>query len=221
MALAFEEEPWTRIGSDLFSHEGKDYLIVVDHTSRWIDFRVLPDTLAPTIIDALSGIFAMQGIPKVVVSDNGPQYANKRFRKFAEEWGFTHLTSSPEHPIGNGGAERAVQTAKNIIKKNANQHLGLLAYRAAPLLNGYSPSEILNSRRLRTKLPMGPQPRKVDVDRELIAQREERYRDKYTERKDQDPKVIKLPVLEKGDRVYIRDPYTGKYKSAMQIQGRI
>ena len=60
-------------------------------------------------------------------SDNGPQYSNTRnlfdisheFKQFAKEWGFQHVTSSPEYADSNGGAERAVQTAKIILKKAA------------------------------------------------------------------------------------------------------
>jgi len=70
-------------------------------------------------------IFARYGIPQEVVSDNGSQYANKRnlfdsthqFKDFAREWGFRHTTSSQEYPQSNGAAERAVQTAKRIVKK--------------------------------------------------------------------------------------------------------
>ena len=58
-------------------------------------------------------------------SDNGPQYSNTRnlfdisheFKQFSKEWGFQHVTSSPEYAHSNGGAERAVQSAKRILKK--------------------------------------------------------------------------------------------------------
>ena len=105
MALSFEVEPWTRIGTDLFEHQGKNYIVVVDYTSCWIDFRELPNTLSSTIIDTISSVFAAEGIPKVVISDNRPQYLSGEFKEFAKEWGFTHITSSPKHPIGNGEAE--------------------------------------------------------------------------------------------------------------------
>ena len=40
------------------------------------------------------------------------QYATFEFAKFAEEKGFTHITSSPRYPQSNGKVERAVQTVK-------------------------------------------------------------------------------------------------------------
>ena len=63
----------------------------------------------------------------MLVSDNGPQYAAEEFKLFATDWGFTHVTTSPRYPQVNGATERAVQTAKNILKKNSSPYLGLLA----------------------------------------------------------------------------------------------
>lgn len=66
-------------------------------------------------------IFARYGIPQEEVSDNGSRYTNTRsihqFKEFAREWGFQHTTSSPEYLQCNGAAERAVKTAKRILKK--------------------------------------------------------------------------------------------------------
>ncbi|XP_029210371.2 uncharacterized protein K02A2.6-like [Acropora millepora] len=111
-------------------------------------------------------VFARYGIPQEVVSDNGSQYANTRnlldsthqFKEFAREWGFRHTTSSPEYPQSNGAAERAVQTAKRILKKaeadGEDPFEGLLKYRNTPFEDiGLSPAQLLMSRRTRTTLP--------------------------------------------------------------------
>ncbi len=57
------------------------------------------------------------------------------------------MTSSPHFPQSNGEAERAVPTIKNLPKKSCDPYLALMAYRAAPLANGYSPSELLMGRK--------------------------------------------------------------------------
>lgn len=207
-----DEAPWTRVGTDLFEFAKETYVIVVDYTSRWFEFRKLAATSSLHVIAAIQAIFATHGIPKVVVSDNGPQYSCGEFENFARNWGFIHVTSSPRHPMSNGEAERAVQTTKNILKKNVKGDLNraLLAYRSAPLQNGLSPSEILMNRRLRTTLPVlsgNLVPSVTDLRK--VAEKEARYREGYARNHDRRHKVIQMPVLEPGDRVFVKDQ--GRY----------
>ena len=141
-----------------------------------------------------------------MISDNGPQYANQEFKEFARHWGFIHVTSSPIYSQTNGEVERAVQTAKNILRKNSNPYLGLLANRTAPLWNGLTPSQLLMSRKLRTKLPVVPEVLKpAAVDREIVETKEEAYREKYAKNSNSNHRVVSLPALEEGDKVYLRD----------------
>ena len=60
---------------------------------------------------------------------------------FANNCGFTHTTSSPCYPQGNGAAERGVRTMKALLGKSEDPYSALLAYHATPLENGYSPAE--------------------------------------------------------------------------------
>ena len=70
---------------------------------------LFPTTSFRFEISHLKAIFARHGIPETVISDNGPQYSSAEFSKFAQKWGFSHLTSSPKYPQSNGEAERTVQ----------------------------------------------------------------------------------------------------------------
>lgn len=206
MALSTPDEIWERVGTDLFHHNYKDYIVIVDYGSKWLDMKELKNTTSGEIIKALSDVFATHGTPKVVVSDNGPQYASSEFTRFALEWGFSHVTSSPRYPRANGEAERAVRTAKKILQKNVNYHLGLLAYRSAPLHNGFTPSQLLMSRRLRTTIPTIPEkltPQLVDLQK--VKQKEDLYKNQYTKHHDLRTRTYKLPYLSPGDKVYIRD----------------
>ena len=84
------------------------------------------------------------------------------------------MTSSPHYPQANGEAERAV---KNLMKKDGDPYLAILAYRSTPLKCGFSPSELLMSRKLRTTLPMFRETLKPVVpDPSLIREREEKLR---------------------------------------------
>ena len=69
----------------------------------------------------------------MVVSDNGPQYSSEAYAIFARQFQFEHVRSSPLYPQSNGKAERAVQTVKNLKKKDGDPYLAMLSYRSTPL----------------------------------------------------------------------------------------
>ena len=71
------------------------------------------------IISKMSEVFAENGSPNQVVSDNGGHYSSQAFRNFAAEWCFDHVTSSPHFRQSNGFIERQVQTVKYTLKKAA------------------------------------------------------------------------------------------------------
>ena len=144
---------WETVGSDLFQFKQQKYIIVVDYYSRYIETMLLKDMRSITIISSLKSIFARHGIPENMISDNGTQYSSEEFKEFSKTYKFKHLTSSPKYPKGNGVAERAIQTLKQIMEKSEDPYLGLLSYRNTPLSFGRSPAELLMNRRLNTTLP--------------------------------------------------------------------
>ena len=150
------ERPWQKVGTDLFDWKGQEFVLVVDYFSRYCEIGVLWKSTSQEVISHLKAIFARRGIPETVISDNGPQYSSAEFSKFAQEWGFSRVTSSPKYPQSNGEAERTVQTMKNLLTNAEDPHEALLAYRATPLENGFSPAELCMGRRLRTTLPTIP-----------------------------------------------------------------
>ncbi|KAL4708755.1 hypothetical protein ACJJTC_007136 [Scirpophaga incertulas] len=137
---------------------GESYLLLVDYFSKFFELVKLRSTLSYVIINCLKDIFSRQGIPTIVMSDCGPQFSAYEFKKFAQEWNFFHITSSPHYPQSNGQIERTVQTVKNIIKKSAEDNvdyrLALLEYLNTPLTNNLpSPAELLQSRKMRSIVP--------------------------------------------------------------------
>lgn len=146
--------------SDLY---GKKHVIAVHYLSRRAEIRLMQGEAASATIGTAKSISATHGIPDVVSSDKCSQFASAEFREFAEEYQFTHTTSSPRYPQSNGEAERAVQTVKKLLKKADDSHIALLMYRASPLVSDVSPAEILMGRKLRTEVPtlpstLNPQP---------------------------------------------------------------
>ena len=109
------ERPCEKVTSDLFELKGTPYIVIVDYFSHYIEILKLTTTTSSRIIVGMKSIFCRHGTPDVVVTDNEPQYASKVFTQFAESYGFTHQTSSPYHPQGNGKAEHAVKAVKSLL----------------------------------------------------------------------------------------------------------
>ena len=146
------------MGTDIFTIQGRSYLITLDYFSHFFELDYLPETTAETVITKLKHHFARHGIPDTVVSDNGPQYSSQQFRLFTCSWGFRHVTSSPGHSQSNGAAEAAVKVAKNMMKKclhaKEDPYLGLLNLRNTQEEGmTSSPAQRIMGRRTKTALP--------------------------------------------------------------------
>ena len=118
---------------DIFIIEDKDFLITVDYTTNYFERDLLKDKTAEGIILKCKINFSRFGIPLEIITDNGPQFAAGKFKKFSEEYNFTHETISPGNSKANGRAEAAVKIAKNmLIKSKRNEedpYIGLLNIR--------------------------------------------------------------------------------------------
>lgn len=151
------ERPWQVVGTDLFTWNTQNLIVIVDYYSRFFEMEQLTNTTSLAVIAKLKSVFARHGIAETVISDNGPCYSSEEFRRFANAWDFTHTTTSPRYPQSNGLAEKTVQTAKRILDKakagNTDPYLALLEYRNTPVDNLQSPAQLLMSRRLRSILP--------------------------------------------------------------------
>lgn len=127
--------------------------------------------------DFLKKIFSRHGIPKTLMSDNGPNFNSENFKEFTKTWYFQHITSSPRYPKSNGQVERAIQTIKNIIRKSNTEgtdlEMCLLQYRNTPITyNLPSPAQILYSRRLNSIIPTNIKLLKPKVYSDKVINRE-------------------------------------------------
>ena len=170
MSHELAERPWEKIGADLYTIDGKDYLIVVDYFSNFWEIDHLPDTKASTTIKKLKCHFARQGIPDIVISDNGPQFACDKCAHFASEWGFEHCPGSPGHQHTKGKSEAAVKDAKRLLRKeketDGDLYLAVLALRNTPTeAMDTSPTQRLLGRRCKTQLPTTTELLTVDTGR--------------------------------------------------------
>ena len=83
-------------------------------------------------------------------------FGSFEMKLFAEKWNFKIETSSPFYPKSNGLAEKAVKSMLRKSKETGQDiELFLLNYRNSPVANLLSsPSQMLNSRIMRSKLPI-------------------------------------------------------------------
>ena len=89
---------WHTIAADLFSWEGKTYLLVGDTFSRFPVVWKLTTLSSQATINTLKSIFDEYGIPTKFLSDNGPQFTSKEFQEFSQTYGFEYTTTSPPLP---------------------------------------------------------------------------------------------------------------------------
>ena len=110
-----------------------------------------------------------KGIPTILTTDGGPQFASQAFSDFCRQWGIHHVLSSPHHHEANGAAEAAVKAMKALIAKtttigriDADEfRSGLLEFRNTPRAHGFSPGQLLYGRTLR--LPAAHSPKRPEA----------------------------------------------------------
>nr|XP_040567953.1 uncharacterized protein K02A2.6-like [Lepeophtheirus salmonis] len=206
MPTKLPQRPWQYIATDVYEVNGKQYIVLVDYYSRWIELATLQTTTSKEVIDRMKRVFSRFGIPDQVRSDNASYYTSKEFKLFTNEYGFRHLTSSPGHSSGNGEAERAVQTVKILLSGSKDTYLVLLNYRATPLSNGYSPAELMMGRRLNTKVPVAAcQLSPIVIPSQAPYQLEENKKTAQKINFDRRHTAKPLITLQKGDEVVIPD----------------
>lgn len=86
--------------------------MVADTYFKWVKPVLMHLTPSEAVIKALHSMFATQGLPDLLVSDNGPQLTSITFELFLTQLGIQHCLISPYHLASNGLAERAVRSAK-------------------------------------------------------------------------------------------------------------
>lgn len=97
-------------------------------------------------------MFAKQGFPDSIASDNGKSFISVEYQNYLNECGIRQLLVAPYHPASNGQAERRVQTVKNKLKKRTSEpwHVRLpnvlYGLQATPnSVNEKTPTELLNN----------------------------------------------------------------------------
>ena len=155
-------QPWTRLHVDYAGpYKGEMFFVLVDAHSKWLEVHLMKSTTSTATIEKLREIFATHGLPRTVVSDNGPNFSSREFEVFMSQNGIKHIKVSPYHPASNGQAERAVRIFKEGMEKMEKGSLKtklsrfLLKYRITPhSTTGVPPAQLLMNRQLHTQLDL-------------------------------------------------------------------
>ena len=209
------QDAWEKIGVDFFEFRSVKYLILADYYSRFPIVRRMRSTTAAATIDVLKQVFSEHGIPKTLMSDNGPQFTSKEFKDFACKYNFTCAHSSPRYSQSNGLIEKMVGTVTQCMTRSMeagdDPYLAMLVYRSTPLTNKIpSPAELLNGRKYRALLPTRPQKQATnDTFRDQMIQDKARSAEQY------DRHAKDLPELPVNRKVYVQlDPDKPEWTNA-------
>ena len=205
----FPDRPWQIVGTDLLKLNNNWYILVADYYSRFIEIAKLENCTSASIILHQKSIFARHGIPEIVRSDSGSQFSQKidsEYTRFANNYGFQLITSSPKHKQSNGFIESQVKNFKKHFFKSNDPYQMMLNLRTTPLECGYSPAELLMGRKLRGLVPISTNQLKPSLpDTEKLQKKEEMRRIRQKRNFDESHRVTSLEELSIGSRVWVSD----------------
>ena len=154
-----EADVWEQFHMDWgYVKDQSNILVIVDAGSGWIEAFPAGNRTSETVKIYLSQIFARFGIPKTLVSDNGPEFVSGDLKQWCESLGIKKMESPGYHPRAKGQAERAVQTVKQALQAwspNLNVSFGaflqraLMTHRKTSKTRRKTPVELLLRRRVR------------------------------------------------------------------------
>ncbi|CAD6196085.1 unnamed protein product [Caenorhabditis auriculariae] len=95
--------------------QGQWYLVVVDAKSKYPEVKIVHSISAANTVKVLKEIFARNGYPETIVSDNGTQFTSQQFADMCQNGHIQHIRTAPYCPQSNGQAERFVDTLKRAL----------------------------------------------------------------------------------------------------------
>ena len=100
-------------------------IVAVDYFTKWVEAEPLATiTEAKTSNFLWRNVICRFGIPYAIVTDNGRQFDNTKFRAMCHQLGIKNFFSSPAHPQANGQVESINKIIKKNIKSKLDAHKG-------------------------------------------------------------------------------------------------
>lgn len=120
-------EPWHTVGIDIMGpfpptiRHKRFLLVVVDYFTRWIEVFPMRSITSTDIANILTNeVLSRYGLPKHIVSDNGPQFVSNIFKCLCTTLGMKQNLTANYHPQSNM-TERVNRTLKPLIAIYAQQ----------------------------------------------------------------------------------------------------
>ena len=116
--LAFSAMGARHIGTPTIGRGQCKFIIVaVDYFTKWAEAKPLATITEQKVRNFIwRSIICRFEIPRSLVSDNGKQFYNPKFRDFCAELGIKNYYSSLTHPQSNGQVEVIIRTLKAALR---------------------------------------------------------------------------------------------------------
>jgi hypothetical protein len=162
---------------DVVTSEGHTCLSMIDYGSRFPEVIPLISTTTKAVMDKLMEVFARFGLPKVTLSDNGPQFVSTELEQFLKQLGVQHIKSSPRYPQSNGMVERLHRVLRERLSGlrpsipfgRLLQQVLMDIRNSVNRMLGTTPSEVLFQRVLTTRIPSYSTPVIVNPAQQIRA----------------------------------------------------
>ncbi|CAL9000432.1 unnamed protein product, partial [Prunus brigantina] len=123
--------PFAQWGLDLIGPmpEGKGQVkyavVAVDYFTKWAEAEALATITAARIETFVwQNIVCRFGIPNIIVTDNGRQFDNAKFKQFCSNLKIKLCFASPAHPQSNGQVEAVNKIIKRTLKTKLDKAKG-------------------------------------------------------------------------------------------------
>jgi transposase InsO family protein len=110
-----------RLFIDICFYQDKQFLVVIDHFSSFMDVHLLSSLNTQSIINALNRTYRYFGLPDEIVCDNGRQFVSSLFHDFLRIHNIELRLTPLYHSQSNGKVERAIRTFKLFLNKNTSK----------------------------------------------------------------------------------------------------
>ena len=94
-------KPWTALAMDNFELNGRHYLIIVDHFSKFTVVKHSQDLTSMTTVNLLLEVFSEHGLPSTIRCDHGCNFVSSQFIEFCKQLNIVVTLSSGYHHSSN------------------------------------------------------------------------------------------------------------------------